>query len=186
MNKTSLSALYSRLTAGRLTAVSAAPAPDAADLASAAEGSLAAEHRDRVAEALAGSSAHAKVVHMLRDLKAESEALAADVSRTQRETTHRRQQRGERRIAANRRFGGALRWATAMAACMVAVVGIWTLRHGQKSEPAGASHAAVARADTIFSERDRIFAMGMEAPKTHKVRVEGDRLFHADFSGNGG
>lgn len=180
MNKTSLSALYRRL-----TAVSATPAPDAADLASAAEGSLAAERRDSVAEALAGSSAHSKVVHLLRDLNAESEALAADVSRTQRETTHRRHQRGERRIAANRRSGGALRWATAMAACLVAVVGVWTVRHGQKSEPAR-SHVAVARADTIFSERDRIFAMGMEAPKTHKVRVEGDRLFHADFNGNGG
>ena len=182
MNKTSLSALYRRLTAGN-----AVPAPDAADLASAAEGSLAAERRDSVAEALAGSSAHSKVVHLLRDLKAESEALAADVSRSQRETTHRRHQRGERRIAANRRFGGTLRWATAMAACLVAVVGVWTVRNGQKSEPAGArSHVAVARADTIFSERDRIFAMGMEAPKTHKARVEGDRLFHSDFSGNGG
>jgi hypothetical protein len=182
MNKTSLSALYHRL-----TAVSAAPAPDAADLASAAEGSLAADRRESIAEVLATSSAHAKVVHVLRDLRAESETLAADVSRTQRETTHRRHQRGERRIAANRRFGGALRWATAMAACLVAVVGVWTLRHAQKSEPAGArNHAAVARADTIFSERDRIFAMGMELPKTHKVRVEGDRLFHADFGGNGG
>jgi hypothetical protein len=189
MNKTSLSALYSRLTAGRLTAESATPAPDAADLASAAEGTLAADRRDGVAQALAASSANAKVVHMLRDLKTESEALAADVSRTQRETTHRRHQRGERCIAANgRRFGGALRWATAMAACMVAVVGVWTLHHAQtRGSPVVQRHSAVASSDVIFSEQDRIFSVGMDGPSPrHKSRVEGDRLFHADFSGNGG
>jgi hypothetical protein len=177
----SLSSLYRRLTAGNAT-----PAADAADLAAVADGSLASDRRESTARVLAASSVHANVVHVLRDLKADSEALAADVSRTQRETTHRRQQRGDRRIAASgRRFGGAMRWATAMAACLVAVVGVWSLRHGQTGAPSTArAHATVvARGDVIFSERDRISAFGMDAPKAHKVRVEGDRLFHSDFNG---
>jgi hypothetical protein len=179
MNKTSLSALYRRLT-------SANPAPlalDADDLASAAEGTLDAERRNRVAEALAGSALHADVVHMLGDLKAESEALAANVERTQREMTHRRHQRGERRIAAGRRFGNAARWATAMAACLVAVLGVWTLRNPTLQAPTHA-HATV-KADEIFNSRDTISSFGMEstAQVQHKARVEGDRLFHSDFSG---
>jgi hypothetical protein len=182
MTRTSLSSLYRRLTAGN-----AMPAPDAADLASVADGSLAADRRESTAQTLAASSPHANIVHVLRDLRLESEALATDVARTQRETTHRRHQRSDRRIAASgRRFGSATRWATAMAACMVAVVGVWSLHHAQtRASSAARANAAVARADVIFSERDRIFAVGMEAPKPHKVRIEGDRLFHADFSGGG-
>ena len=178
MTKTSLSSLYRRLTAGN-----AMPAPDAADLASAADGSLTADRRGNIAQALATSAAHASLAHMLRDLKSDSEALAADVQRTQRETTHRRHQRGDRRVAASRRFGGALRWATAMAACMVAVIGAWSVHHGEtRASPASRAHSAVARSDVIFSERDRIFSVGMEnTPHRQKVRVEGDRLFHADF-----
>jgi hypothetical protein len=179
MNKTSLSALYRRLT-------SATPAPlalDADDLASAADGTLNAERRDHVAEALAGSALQADVVHMLGDLKTESEALAANVARTQRETTHRRNQRGERRIAAGRRFGNVTRWATAMAACLVAVLGIWTLRHPALHAPTR-DHATV-KADEIFNSRDTISHFGMEstAQVQHKARVEGDHLFHSDFNG---
>jgi len=178
----SLSSLYRRLTAGNAT-----PAPEAADLAAAADGSLASDRRESLAQTLAASSVHANVVHVLRDLKADSEALAADVSRTQRETTHRRHQRSDRRIAASgRRFGGAMRWATAMAACLVAVVGVWSLRHGQTGASPRTHSTVAASSDVIFSERDRISAFGMEAPKAHKVRVEGDRLFHSDFSSNGG
>ena len=179
MNNTSLSALYRRLTS--------APAPlalDAEDLASAADGTLDASRRERVADALAGSSLQAKVAHLLGDLKAESEALAKGVARTQRETTHRRHQHGERRIAAGRRFGSSMRWATAMAACLVAVVGAWTLRQPQMHAPATPSHAVV-KTDEIFNSRDAISSFSMESTSQvqHKTRVEGDRLFHADFSG---
>jgi hypothetical protein len=181
MNKTSLSSLYRRLTGNATFAL------DAADLASVADGSLTSDRREGTAQALAASSLHANVVHVLRDLKVDSEALATDVSRMQRETTHRRHQRSDRRIAASgRRFGGALRWATAMAACLVAVVGAWSLHHTQATRASSAANVAVARGDVIFSERDRISSLGMEAPKNHKLRVQGDRLFHADFSGNGG
>ena len=180
MNKTSLSALYRRLT-------SATPAPlalDADDLASAADGTLTAERRDRVAEALAGSALQANVVQMLGELKSESEALAANVARTQRETTHRRHQRGERRIAAaGRRFGNTARWATAMAACLVAALGVWTLRHPAMHAPTP-NHATV-KADEIFNSRDTIshFSMESTAQVQHSTRTDGDRLFHADFNG---
>ena len=98
MNRMSLSSLYRRLTPG-----TDAVALDAGDLAAAADGTLAADRREHVAQVLASSSAQANVVRMLRDLKSESETLAADVARTARETTHRRHQRGDRRIAASRR-----------------------------------------------------------------------------------
>jgi len=179
MNKTSLSALYRRLT-------SATPAPlalDADDLASAADGTLTTERRDHVAEALAGSALQANVVQMLGELKSESEALAANVARTQRETTHRRHQRGERRIAAGRRFGNTARWATAMAACLVAVLGVWTLRHPAMHAPT-TNHATV-KADEIFNSRDTIshFSMESTAQVQHSTHPDGDRLFHADFNG---
>jgi len=67
-----------------------------------------------------------------------------------------------------------MRWATAMAACLVAVVGVWTLRHPQ-------SHASPTRMHQV-AKSDRISSFGMEGPQ-HKTPVQGDRLFHADFSG---
>lgn len=184
MNKISLSSLYRRLTESQ-----GGVALDAADLASAADGTLADDRREHVAQVLASSSAQANVVRVLRDLKSESETLASDVARTTRETSHRRPQRGDRRIAASRRVRGIQRWVAA-AACLVAVVGAWTL-HQSKSRPdaVAASAAAAARADLIFSTRegsDRIFGDAMDrglAQHGAKPRKEGDHLFHGDFSG---
>jgi hypothetical protein len=170
MNKTSLSALYRRL-----TAIAATSTLDADDCAAAAEGTLAADRREGVAQALAGSPRDAKVVRMLRDLKSDSEALAFGVARTQRDAAHRTRET-HRRVAAGHRFGGTMRWATAMAACLVAVVGVWTLRHAQTHAPATRMHQ-VAKADEISR-------FGMEGPaQQRKTPIEGDRLFRADFSG---
>jgi hypothetical protein len=182
MNRTSLSSLYRRLTQG-----ADAVALDAGDLAAAADGTLAADRREQVAQAVASSSAQASVVRMLRDLKSESETLAADVARTARETTHRRHQRGDRRVAASRR--GIRRWAAA-AACLVAVVGAWTLNQ-HKSRPDAAAASAAAVADVIFSTReadphDRIFGDAMDrslAQHGKKPRHEGDEVFRGDFAG---
>ncbi len=183
MNRTSLSSLYRRLTAG-----TPVPALDADDLAAAAEGTLPADRLDRVAQELASSPAHADVFHMLRDLKRESEALAEGVARARRETTHRRHQRADRRIAAGHRFVGARRWAAALAACLVAVVGVWSLRHAQtSSDPSAASGRSVARADVIFSPgdfgvHDRIFS---DSDAHAKASRNSDVVFRADFSGGG-
>lgn len=176
MNKTSLSELYRRL-----TAKSAALTLAADDLAAAADGSLDADRREAVAEALSASPAEAGVVRMLRELKSESQALAAHVARTERHTTHRRHQRDAGRVAAGRRFGGTARWAAALAACLVAVVGVWTQRHLQTSHSGAQSTHAVARADVIFSSRDTIFDAGMDKPK-HATHPNDDHLFRGGFS----
>ena len=174
MNKTSLSALYRRLTSAN------APALAAEDVAAAADGTLADDRREAVAGVLAASPVHARVVRMLRELRGESEALAAGVARTEREVAHRRHQRSDRRVAAGRRYGQVARWVTAMAACLVAVVGFWSQRNLQTE----ARPHAVAKADTIFNSNDEIARFSMDGTaQPHKVHVEGDRLFHADFSG---
>jgi len=180
MTKTSLSSLYRRLTAG----ASAAPALDGDDIAAAAEGTLPADRRERVAGALAASPAHADAVRMLRDLNAESAALAEGVARARRDTTHRRHQRTERRIAAGHRFVSARRWAAAIAACLVAVVGLWSVRHAQMSEAPAVGTHSVARADVIFSPgdfgvHDRIFSDS----DAHSKAKPNDELFRSDFSG---
>ena len=184
MNRMSLSSMYRRLTQGAY-----AVALDAGDLAAAADGTLVADRREHVAQAVASSSAHADVVRVLRDLRSESETLAADVARTACETTHRRHQRGVRRIAASRRGHGIQRWVAA-AACLVAVVGAWTLQQSRsRPDAAAASAAAAAHSDVIFTMRDgsdRIFGDAMDrglAQHGKKARHEGDELFHGDFSG---
>src|SRR6187402_748073 len=102
MNKISLSALYQRMTVNQ----SAAGDVSSEDLAAVAEGSLAADRRDAAASAIAASSAQAKLVRMLRDLAPESATLASAIGNTERVTGHRRHQRGERRIAVERRRTG--------------------------------------------------------------------------------
>jgi len=176
MNKTSLSELYRRLTANH-----AGPTLTADDLAAAADGSLEVDRREAVAEGLAASPAEAGLVRMLRELKSESEALAAHVARTERHTTHRRHQRDAGRAAAGRRFGGTARWAAALAACLVAVVGVWTQRHLQTSHSGPQNSHAVARADVIFSSRDTIFDSGMDKSK-RAARSDNDHLFRGSFS----
>ncbi len=176
MNKTSLSGLYRRLTANRAALTLAAD-----DLAAAADGSLDAARREAIAGALAASPAEAGLVRMLRELKSESLALAAHVARVDRHDAHRRHRRDAGRIAAGRRFGGTARWAAALAACLVAVVGVWTQRHLQTSHTGVQSTHAVARADVIFSSRDTIFDSGMDKAK-QAARPSNDHLFRGSFS----
>ena len=167
MTDKSLSSLYRRLTAK--------PAPvalDAETLASAAEGTLA---REDVAEVLARSPREAALVRMLGALRGESETLAADVARTTRETaTHRRFARTERRVASGRRHSGVTRWATALAACLVAVVGVFSLRHSTVPTTQPQTHA--------IAKADRISHFGMEADG---AAGKSDELFRSDFSGGG-
>ena len=168
MTDKSLSALYRRLTAS-----SAPLALDADALASAAAGAPAS---DQVAEVLSRSPREAALVRMLGALRAESETLAAGVARTTRETTHRRHARTEYRVAAGRRHSGVTRWATALAACLVAVVGVFSLRHSAvpTMQPQAQVHA--------IAKADRISHFGMEqASATGKP----DELFRSDFSGGG-
>lgn len=177
MSEMSLSALYRRLTSG------AAPSVEAEEIAATVDGTLAGERRDHVAETLSASAPHAALAHVLRDLRADSEQLAADVGRARRDTAHRRHARDERRIGMGRRFGGSgARWTAAAAACLVAVLGVWT-QHREASPNAGAPAAqSVARGDEIFSTRDTIFADTLDA--THGATPNPrDELFRGNFSG---
>jgi hypothetical protein len=173
MNDMNLSRLYARLT--RTNAV----ALDADDVVAACEGTLTPERRETIARALGESAAPAKLAHVLRDLAGDSEALAADIARVRRDMAHRHPQRTERRLGANRRIGFGMRWAAGMAACLVAVVGLWTLRH---AEMRPAQRPALVRADVIFSTRDTISNFSMEGPAS-PAKTHGDRLFRSDFAG---
>jgi hypothetical protein len=66
-----------------------------------------------------------------------------------------------------------------MAACLVAVVGLWTLR---QAEMRPAQRPALVRADVIFSTRDTISNFSMEGPAS-PAKTHGDRLFRSDFAG---
>jgi hypothetical protein len=179
MNSTSLSNLYGRLTRSNVAAV-----VEADDLVAAAEGTLTRDRCEPVAQALAGSAAHAKLAHVLRDLAADSAALASDVARVRRGTMHRRPQRTERRVDNVRRFAAGTRWVAGMAACLVAVVGFWALRHAElrsAATPTQAHGPALVRADVIFSARDTISNFGMDGPA--QAKAQGDRLFRSGFAG---
>ena len=152
------------------------PALDAEDVAALADGALPADRRDAIAAALASSSAESKLAHVLRDLRADSDALATDIARTASGTTHRRHRHVERRTAAGRRFASAARWS-AMAACLVAVVGVLALRH-HTIEPTRMPAHAMTRADRIFTANDHIFS-----DVDSGSAAAGDELFRTDFSG---
>lgn len=166
MTKTSLSSLYRRLTA------TATPALEADDIAAVADGTLSAERHDDVAAKLAASPAEAKVVRMLRELRTDSEALAFGIARTQRDTATHDRQRDTRRTA-SRRHANVMRWTAAMAACLVAVVGVFSLRQTSTTPTTPVAHN-VARADLIFRDHDI-------APP--KAPAKGDELFRGSFNG---
>jgi hypothetical protein len=175
MTKTSLSSLYRRLTA------TATPALDADDIAAAADGTLPSGRRDDVAAKLSSSPGEAKLVRMLRELKSDSQALAFGIARTQRDTSTHRDQRTGHRTAAGRRFTNVARWTAAMAACLVAVVGLFALRQQQPAPMAMPAAHTVARADVIFSTRDHIFSDNESMQ--HKAAAKGDQVFRGGFNG---
>jgi hypothetical protein len=190
MTRTSLSDLYRRFTQADAPK---AHAVEADDLAAAAEGSLAADRREAVAGVLASSPAHASLLRVLRDLKSDSATLASGIADSECDTAHRRRHAtGTRRIATHRR-SGASRWA-ALAACLVAVIGAWSVHHSRSGsgDMQSGARSTLARADTIFSTHDRIFGGddifggGMDKKSRHadgKPHASGDRVFHGDFSG---
>jgi hypothetical protein len=140
MTKTSLSSLYRRLTA------TATPAPET----------------DDVAAQLAASPVGSKVAAMLRELRTDSEALAFGIARAQRDTA--------RQSAPARRHASVMRWSAAMAASLVAAIGIFALRQPHTTP---AQHT-VAKADVIFSDHE------LTRPK---APAKGDELFRGNFNG---
>ncbi len=102
---------------------------------------------------------------MLRELRTDSEALAFGIARVQRDTA--------KQTAPVRRHANVMRWTAAMAASLVAAIGVFALRQ-QDTTPAMPAAHTVARADEIFSDRE------MTRPK---APAKGDELFRGSFNG---
>ncbi|HEX5122198.1 MAG TPA: hypothetical protein VFV97_03045 [Rhodanobacteraceae bacterium] len=120
---------------------------------------------DDVGEQLAAASAGSKIAAMLRELRTDSEALAFGIARVQRDTA--------KQTAPVRRHASVMRWTAAMAASLVAAIGVFAIRQ-QHTTPAMPAAHTVARADEIFSDRE------MTRPK---APAKGDELFRGSFNG---
>ena len=110
---------------------------------------------------------------MLRELEADSEALAADVARLRR-PAHAPRGR-DLRVAAHRRTAAPLRWISGLAACLALTLGVLAI-HGQ-STLRWRNVAAETRSVAVPAQADRIFASGVDA-----VTTPTDEIFHATFS----
>lgn len=177
MNDNRLSVLYRELTAR-----TAGPASlDADTLAAAAAGTLPADQREAAASRLAVSPSEAELVRMLAVLEDDSEALACDLARLAR-THGRRQGRRERHQAAPARpLAAPLRWA-GMAACLMAVFGLWSAQHMGPGIGSGTSAQAGYKADRIFTTKDSIFAWSNGEGVAQTERS--DQLFNSAFNGS--
>lgn len=120
---------------------------------------------DDVGEHLAASPAGSKIAAMLRELRTDSEALAFGIARAQRDTA--------KQAAPVRRHANVMRWTAAMAASLVAAIGIFAIRQPNTTPAMPAAHT-VAQADEIFSDRE------LTRPK---APAKGDELFRGTFNG---
>lgn len=200
MNDEQIANLYRRMTAGDAAGL------DVARVLAATEAGTRAE-RAATATRLAASSTEAALVRMLRALHADSERLAAGLARGSGETARPAHVRrgaaaaypvalpATRRRARARRIG---RWS-ALAACLVAVLGVWSWQHTADirgaamdrqanqeftvSDPQETSADRLAsRGDLIFTSRDDIFHAPMDPLDRHAGG--GDQLFRAGFNGS--
>ncbi|MGA9340745.1 MAG: hypothetical protein WBV61_00240 [Rhodanobacteraceae bacterium] len=187
MNEFSLSRLYRRLTAHPQLADSALLDADA--LVAAAETGLPAGERDSVAHALSRSSSHSALLRMLHELRGDSVSLANQIAGT-RQVAH------PMRVRANRRAAGAqvrsrrsriVGGLVALAACLVAVVGVWSTHTPTiRDVGSGALTIQVAhRPDRIFTSEDKIFnaEMGHALASESSARRNPDHVFRSGFTG---
>lgn len=163
MNKPDLGRLYRRFTRNRRASAQF----DVDALVAIAEG----DHSERTERLLgdAGRSAlHADLVRFARALQPESARLGVQLERSfETSPQHRGSGRHARSAAVPRR---ALRIATALAACFVAAIVVWSSQHNRQLP-------AVPVAATKVP--DRIFAaLGDE----QSASVRGDRIFRGDFA----
>lgn len=122
------------------------------------------------------AQAEVRLGAMLRELEADSEALAADVARLRR-PSHAPRGR-EQRVATHRRSAAPLRWISGLAACLAVTLGVLAI-HGQ---PSVRWHNVAAQTRSVAApvRADTIFASGVDA-----VASPGDEIFHATFSSRG-
>ncbi len=194
MNDTNIATLYRRMLRSRTPAASL----DADTLAALAEGT---------AKSPASGATEAQLVAMLRELKPASEMLAAQVRRTDRDAhpgrsvTPRRAAHERLVIHARRTHMRVMRWA-AVAACLVAVMGLWSWQHSadlrgdamtaqtvevQQDRAAAdqlsvTSESVASRGDIIFTTRDNIFRSEMD-PRVTRGQQSRDEVFSGGFNG---
>lgn len=177
-NGASLSQLYRRMAQQGVDAAGI----DADGLVAAASGQV----DEALANALAGSPAHADLARLLRELEPASAELADSVRRQacihpQRDRAASRPVHQGRRVARRgaRWFGGL-----AVAAGLAMALGIVGLWHGPLQSPHVPETAHVASApDRIFASNDRIFAASESAHPAASPHGR-DKLFRGDFSGS--
>lgn len=155
---------------------------DGAQLHGYLQGSLTDAGRDEVLAQVAGSHATADATRLLIALEADSTQLAAQVDAlsTQQLAVAAHSRGRSHRIARGRRAARIGAGWLSVAACLVAVLGIWNMdpRGGDASDPQVAQPATEAP-DVIFVSNDRIFASTTESSA---VTVQ-DRLFSSRFAG---
>lgn len=134
----------------------------------------------RLYQRLAGArpaAPEAQLGRLLRELEADSEALAADVARLHR-PAHLPRGR-EVRVATHRRVAAPLRWISGMAACLALALGVLAI-HGQQAVR-WRNVAADAHSVAVVDRGDQIFASGVDGV----VPAASDEIFRGTFSARG-
>lgn len=124
----------------------------------------------------------AELGRLLRELQPESEALAAEVARVQRQP-HPQRGRDVRVADGARRRATPARWIGALAACLALAIGVFSL-HGpgdkRWSNVAGAAHS-ISSPGSIDVANDHIFAASNDSVGPGP----GDEIFRGRFSAGG-
>lgn len=188
MNEQSLSRLYRRLVAHR------APTPSAPRVDSGAPQDVAGSaHEDALARELARAPEGAAIASLLRELQAESAALADAVNATRRRAAHPLRRTAAPRVAADRHAFGARRaplrrlgWAGGIAAGLAVALGVanWHGQDTQRWNDVAATARSVPAPDRIFTSRDRIFAATDETHGSAGA-ASVDVLFRGSFAAGG-
>jgi hypothetical protein len=169
MNKPDLARLYRRFT--RATSTTSVSHDDVDALIALAEGHHTADTERLLAE-VSRSGAHADLLRFTRALQPESARLGAELETAFEAplTTHRRTAHAARQSMPQR----ALRFVSAMAACMIAAVAVWNYQRAHVAMPV----APVATLAGKAAQPDRIFAaMGGDVNRAQKT----DQIFRGGF-----
>lgn len=178
MTDLQLAQLYRRLT------MNAGPGDiDGAQLLDCLQGNLSDAGRNALLAQVAGSSASADVARLLNALAADSSQLAAQVDslKTHQLPAAAHSRGRSQRVANGRRTARVSAAWLSVAACLVAVIGVWNMdRNTSNVLDTQMAQPAAALPDVIFASDDRIFASTTESP----APAVQDRLFSSRFAGS--
>jgi hypothetical protein len=165
MNKPDLARLYRRFTRDR---VEADARLDVDALVALAEGDHS-EQTERLLSDAGRSGLHADLVRFARALKPESARLGAEIERSFETSAPQHRGRNSRMAAPP---GRVLRFATALTACLLAAVVVWSYQQRNAAPP-----TPVAAVKPVLP--DRIFAALSDDSRS--AQHGGDAIFHGSF-----